>query len=90
MSQKTIIITGASRGLGLAIAQDAATLGANVVMFARSADLLDQEAQYIRDAGGSALAVPGDISQLGDCRTLSRKPSAISAVSTALSTMREC
>jgi NAD(P)-dependent dehydrogenase (short-subunit alcohol dehydrogenase family) len=73
MSTKTIIVTGASRGLGLAIAQDAATLGANVVMFARSADILAQEAQYIRDAGGSALAVPGDISQLDDCRSLVEK-----------------
>ncbi len=73
MSTKTIIITGASRGLGLAIAQDAATLGANVVMFARSADLLAQEAQYIRDAGGAALAVPGDISQLADCQHLVEK-----------------
>jgi NAD(P)-dependent dehydrogenase (short-subunit alcohol dehydrogenase family) len=73
MSKKTIIITGGSRGLGLAIAQDAAALGANVVMFARSADLLTQEAQYIRDGGGSALAVPGDISQLADCKRLVEK-----------------
>ena len=73
MSKKTIIITGASRGLGLAIAQDAAALNANVVMFARSADLLAQEAQYIRDGGGSALAVPGDISKLEDCRRLVEK-----------------
>lgn len=73
MSPKTIIITGASRGLGLAVAQDAATLGANVVMFARSADRLAQEAQYIRDAGGAALAISGDISQLADCRHLVEK-----------------
>ncbi|MFO7683844.1 MAG: SDR family NAD(P)-dependent oxidoreductase [Chloroflexota bacterium] len=73
MSAKTVIITGASRGLGLAIAQDAAALNANVVMFARSADLLEQEAQAIRDAGGAALAVPGDISQLADCRRLVEK-----------------
>ncbi|MBE2225038.1 MAG: SDR family NAD(P)-dependent oxidoreductase [Anaerolineae bacterium] len=73
MSTKTIIITGASRGLGLAIAQDAAALGASVAMFARSAELLAQEAQNIRDAGGAALAVPGDISQLADCRRLVEK-----------------
>lgn len=73
MSTKTIIVTGGSRGLGLAIAQNAAELGANVVMFARSADLLTQEAQYIRDADGSALAIPGDISQLNDCQQLVEK-----------------
>lgn len=73
MSPKTIIITGASRGLGLAVAQDAAALGANVVLFARSADKVAQEAHFIREAGGSALAVPGDISQLADCQRLVEK-----------------
>ncbi|MBP7592588.1 MAG: SDR family NAD(P)-dependent oxidoreductase, partial [Chloroflexi bacterium] len=68
MTAKTIIITGASRGLGLAAARDAADLGANVVLFARSAEKLEQEAQAIRDGGGKALAVPGDISQEADCR----------------------
>ncbi|PID87305.1 MAG: short-chain dehydrogenase [Chloroflexi bacterium] len=73
MSTKTIIVTGSSRGLGLATAQNAATLGANVVMFARSAALLAQEAQYIRDGGGTVLAVPGDISKHEDCRQLVEK-----------------
>ncbi len=68
MTAKTIIITGASRGLGLAAARDAANLGANVVLFARSAEKLEQEALAIRDGGGKALAVSGDISQEADCR----------------------
>ncbi|MBK8986813.1 MAG: SDR family NAD(P)-dependent oxidoreductase [Chloroflexi bacterium] len=76
MTAKTIIITGASRGLGLAIARDAAELGANVVLFARSADKLEQEAQAIREIGAKALAVPGDISQEADCRRLVDKTSA--------------
>ena len=73
MTEKTIIITGASRGLGLAVARDAAELGASVVLFARSADKLEQEAQFIRDAGGRALAVPGDVSQEADCRRVVEK-----------------
>ena len=73
MTAKTIIITGASRGLGLAVARDAADLGANVVLFARSADKLEQEAQAIRETGAKALAVPGDISQEADCRHLVEK-----------------
>lgn len=70
MTAKTVIITGASQGLGLAIARDAAHLGANVVLFARSAEKLTRAAQSIREAGGQALAVPGDISQEADCHRL--------------------
>ena len=49
MTNPTILITGASRGLGLAAARDAAALGANVVMFARSAEKVKQEAQAIQE-----------------------------------------
>ena len=73
MTTKTIIVTGASRGLGLAIARDAADLGASVVLFARSADTLEQEAQAIRETGAKAIAIPGDISQEADCRRLVEK-----------------
>lgn len=63
MSTRTIIITGASRGLGAAAARIAAGMGANVVLNARSADDLASVAQDIRDAGGQAEVVPGDVSQ---------------------------
>jgi NAD(P)-dependent dehydrogenase (short-subunit alcohol dehydrogenase family) len=61
MSIPTIIVTGASRGLGAAAAQVAAELGANVVLTARSADELEEVAQSIRDAGRRAVVVAGDI-----------------------------
>jgi NAD(P)-dependent dehydrogenase (short-subunit alcohol dehydrogenase family) len=70
MSQPVIIITGASRGLGKATAEYAAEMGARVVLNARSADTLNAVAKSIRGAGGTALNVPGDISQPDECRHL--------------------
>lgn len=68
--QKTVIITGASRGLGAGTARMAARLGAAVVLSARSAEALRAVAAEIETAGGRALAVPGDVSRAEDCRAL--------------------
>ena len=51
---KTAIITGASRGIGLAVAQALATAGANVVITSRKQDTADEAAAQI---AGSALGV---------------------------------
>ena len=51
---KTAIITGASRGIGLAAAQALATAGANVVLTSRKQDTADEAAAQI---AGSALGV---------------------------------
>lgn len=58
---QTIIVTGASRGLGAATARILAQMGARVVVTARSAVPLDALTEEIRAAGGSAFAVAGDI-----------------------------
>ena len=73
MNRKTIIITGASRGLGAAAAKIAAQQGANVVLNARSEDKLTQIVQQITQAGGEALAVAGDVSQLETCQRIVAK-----------------
>ncbi len=70
MTEKTVIITGASKGLGAATAFVAAELGANIVLNARSTDLLAEHVAHIRNAGGNAIAVPGDVSRLEDCHRL--------------------
>ena len=59
---KTFVITGASAGLGKAMALQAATYGAKVALLARRAEKLAAVADEIREAGGEALAVPTDIS----------------------------
>lgn len=53
---RTAIVTGASGGMGLAIAEALSKEGANVAMFARRRRLLEQEAERI-----GALAVVGDV-----------------------------
>jgi len=67
---QTVVVTGASRGLGAAIARLAAQLGANVVLNARSVGDLEQIAQNIRKTGGTALIAAGDVSQPEECQAV--------------------
>lgn len=71
--QPTLLITGASRGLGAAAARIAASQGANVVLAARSGDDLAGVAHAIRAVGGHALAVESDVSQREDTLQLVEK-----------------
>ena len=68
MSNPTVIVTGASRGLGSAAARLAAQLGANVVLMARTMESLQAVSDEIEQGGGQALVVEGDVSQPEDCR----------------------
>ena len=58
---KTALVTGASRGLGAALARALARRGAKVVLVARGERELEEVAASIRAAGGEAFAVPGDV-----------------------------
>jgi NAD(P)-dependent dehydrogenase (short-subunit alcohol dehydrogenase family) len=70
MSQPTMVVTGASQGLGAAIASIAAANRAQVVLTARSQPALEEQAEKIAQRGGKALAVPGDISRYEDCQKI--------------------
>lgn len=59
---KIALITGASRGIGPAIAEAFAGAGATVVLAARNGEELGQVAQRITGNGGTALAIPTDVS----------------------------
>jgi NAD(P)-dependent dehydrogenase (short-subunit alcohol dehydrogenase family) len=62
LSEQVIVITGASSGIGRRTAVAAAAEGARVVLAARNAEDLEEVAAEIRRAGGTALAVPTDVS----------------------------
>lgn len=65
LSQKVVIVTGASSGVGEAAAEAFARAGARVVLAARSADKIERLARKI---GG--LAIPADVSRFDDLRML--------------------
>lgn len=65
LSGRTAVVCGASSGIGLGIAESLAGEGANVVMFARRRELLEQQAERL---GG--LAVPGDVTKAEDLERL--------------------
>ncbi|SIT77046.1 SDR family oxidoreductase [Pontibaca methylaminivorans] len=62
---RTLLITGASSGIGAATAEAAARAGWQVALMARSADRLEALAARI---GPSALALPGDVTQEAEIR----------------------
>jgi NAD(P)-dependent dehydrogenase (short-subunit alcohol dehydrogenase family) len=57
LSGKVALITGASRGIGEAIAVAYSQAGAKVVLISRKQVILDGTAQTIRESGGEALAL---------------------------------
>jgi NAD(P)-dependent dehydrogenase (short-subunit alcohol dehydrogenase family) len=65
------VITGGGRGIGAAAARLLAQAGAAVVITARSEDEIEQVAQSIRQNGGKAIAVPCDVSDLGQIEEVS-------------------
>ncbi len=64
------IVTGGSKGLGLAIAQGLAQAGASVALAARSEETLNQAAKEIEAAGGRAIAVVTDVTDPAAVRAL--------------------
>jgi short-subunit dehydrogenase len=63
-----ILITGASQGIGKALAEAAARRGARVLAAARSEALLTELAQQVRSAGGTIETVTADVTSSADRR----------------------
>ncbi|HJW09007.1 MAG TPA: SDR family oxidoreductase [Holophagaceae bacterium] len=59
--KRTIVITGAGRGIGRAIAAKLAEEGAELLLLGRNQGDLESGAEAVRAAGGSARVLPGDV-----------------------------
>jgi short-subunit dehydrogenase len=63
---KFVLITGASSGIGRALALRIGEAGGEVILVSRTKEKLDEVAEEIRDAGGSAHVHPCDVSKRED------------------------
>jgi NAD(P)-dependent dehydrogenase (short-subunit alcohol dehydrogenase family) len=67
LAGKKLVITGAGSGIGAAVAELAATQGAQVALLGRRASALEQVADVIRRAGAArVLVVPADLTEPGE------------------------
>jgi short-subunit dehydrogenase len=71
LNEQTIVITGASSGIGLVTARMAAKKGARLVLAARSEDALRQLVDEITASGGEAVYVVADVAREEDVRRIS-------------------
>ena len=71
LAGKVAIVTGASKGIGAGIAKSFGEAGASVVVnYASSREGSDRVVAQIREAGGKAIAVQGDVSKAADVKKL--------------------
>ncbi|HLJ77357.1 MAG TPA: SDR family oxidoreductase [Acidobacteriaceae bacterium] len=81
LESQVAVVTGAGRGVGEAIARRLASMGAHVVLVARTADSLHQVREQIVQAGGAASMMPCDL----------RDPAAVAKLGEAIATQhRRC
>jgi 3-oxoacyl-[acyl-carrier protein] reductase len=73
LAGQTALITGASRGIGLAIARKLGTMGAQLALCARDAGRLAQAEAELRQAGCRTLAVPADVTDAAAVDALVQK-----------------
>ena len=73
ISGKTVLVTGASFGVGEATARKVAAAGATVLVVARSADRLHELAASINAGGGNAVAYPTDLTDEAAVSELTNK-----------------
>ena len=66
LNGKTVVITGASSGIGAAMAREYAAMGAKVVLGARQADKLAEMCSKIEAAGGKAAWSACDVTKVED------------------------
>jgi 3-oxoacyl-[acyl-carrier protein] reductase len=73
LESKVALVTGASRGIGLAIARTLGRLGATLSICARDEKKLESAAAELRNGGSKILAIAADVSRAPDIESLVRK-----------------
>ena len=73
LSGKTVILTGASRGIGRFIAYELAKQKANIICISRSQEELERVCSEINDLGGQGTNILFDISNIEDLKILVKK-----------------
>lgn len=67
---RTAVITGASRGIGRALAEGCRRRGMRLVLSARGGDALTSLARELDPSGDDVIAVPGNVAHADECRAL--------------------
>jgi short-subunit dehydrogenase len=73
LAGKRTVVTGASSGIGAAIARELAARGAAVTLVARGREAMDALAGEIRAAGGTAAVEPADLSRVDEVTSLAER-----------------
>jgi NAD(P)-dependent dehydrogenase (short-subunit alcohol dehydrogenase family) len=77
LTGKTALVTGATAGIGYAIARQLAAEGAEVIVHGRNAERGAKAVQDIENSGGKARFIPADVSDAADVRRLADEAGAV-------------
>lgn len=67
---KAVVITGASSGIGKALAMEFAGMGAKIVMAARNEERLNEAMSEVKGLGAEVVGLPTDVAKEEDCKNL--------------------
>jgi NAD(P)-dependent dehydrogenase (short-subunit alcohol dehydrogenase family) len=70
MTGRSVIVTGGTRGIGLALAEGFVLAGARVAVASRKPDACERAAEHLRGLGGQAIGVPTHLGEVDDLSAL--------------------